>query len=1080
MGRALVAERPSMTVSPLAPEGANDGAALAPLHCHTPAPGVNTRRIAAGSLTSEALPASDTSPLDAARLYIAAGLAVVSCCALAPGDPPQCTAERAGYSAHKGHGTPDKRGKVRAGKQPLHTWEGRTSTSPDDARRWWAHEAPHGPSFALLIQGGLLAIDVDGPAGEVSLAAAVDVLGPLPPTLENVTGRTDGGRHLLFAVPVDASARDVAALTKSVAGMRLDGARFVTVKGDESSGLDLRAGDLDAPRSYIMVAPSVHASGARYQWKPGRVLAELPRRWWDALPRSNNPKPPTGAALPLDARPGVVPALAGERRAAKLPREESANDATERPSRVAPKPTPTGQRPSPDDRKRRWEGYFPAVKEGVLRDVRALQAGNRDVPFRDLSLRLACAALDAREAGVHVDLDALGRDLDAAMISNGFREDALQGKWERTLTKARKEAREAEPRTDRPREAEPRASTSQTSSPAEKPAGQRGEALDAGDDGSAVRPVVTMGTDQDRIVTECIAALASAPELYQRHPFGLQRIIAAPPGGVEDEGSPVPRDVPAVFLSTMILARCITFEGLDKKGEPRVISPPGWIAPAVLSVQSYPREIIRPLRGIIEAPALRPDGTVLAAPGYDPATELLLHWQGPAVEVPEHPTRDDARAAFEELAAVFEDATFAGERRTGLAACVAAVLTPLARAAIRGPVPAFMWEANGAGAGKTTLAQICGAVVMGRPPAVRTLTANDEENSKHIAGIAKAATPVVLFDNAKVGVEGGSLEATITAHDRIAPRTLGTNDTPELPWRTTIYVTANDASYSPDTHQRFVHVSLLAPTAARTYRHASPVLHAIEHRPALLRAALTILRAHVVAERPRASVGHERFVEWSRVVADAVAWSSGADPAHARPPESASRETEAARAVVIAWWLAIGGEEVSLAALRRRIEAVDPARPGASATPKKAEALVDLRAALAEMCGVADLARASSVALGKRLGRVIGRRYPLGGEGVAVALTARDDRNGVKLWRLDGRPIGEGRSPAEQGGGVRGMRGVAGDSPACSQNDSDEWRDTEEGAARAVGAIVGRVEGADPPHSPASPAPDNGRVTFDA
>ena len=121
------------------------------------------------------------------------------------------------------------------GKHPLHQWGETTSTSPDDARRWWAHEAPHGPNVALLMVGGLLAIDVDGPAGEASLAAAVDVLGPLPPTLENVTGRTDGGRHLLFSVPADASARDVAALTKSVAGMRLDGVvgKLMVVAADD-------------------------------------------------------------------------------------------------------------------------------------------------------------------------------------------------------------------------------------------------------------------------------------------------------------------------------------------------------------------------------------------------------------------------------------------------------------------------------------------------------------------------------------------------------------------------------------------------------------------------------------------------------------------------------------------------------------------------------------------------------------------------------------------------------------------------------------------------------------------------------
>ena len=246
------------------------------------------------------LPTPGTAPLDAARVYIGLGWAVVPCCRLAPGDPPQCSAERAGYDTHRDHGLPDAAtGKVRAGKVATRTWQGRAVTTLDDAAVWWGYGArSHGPNVALLMgPGRLVALDVDGPDGDARLVEAEAALGQLPATLVNVTGRLDGGRHLLFTLPADAAPADVKQLMKSCTALRIDGQQLV--QDANSPGLDLRAGDLDAGGSYIMVAPSVHPSGGRYEWRGGPI-AELPRLWFDALPRRSRQRELTAQAnLPL-------------------------------------------------------------------------------------------------------------------------------------------------------------------------------------------------------------------------------------------------------------------------------------------------------------------------------------------------------------------------------------------------------------------------------------------------------------------------------------------------------------------------------------------------------------------------------------------------------------------------------------------------------------------------------------------------------------------------------------------------------------------------------------------------------------
>ncbi|GAB2937808.1 hypothetical protein GCM10027280_27520 [Micromonospora polyrhachis] len=112
-----------------------------------------------------------------------------------------------------------------------------------------------------------------------------------------------------------------------------------------------------------------------------------------------------------------------------------------------------------------------------------------------------------------------------------------------------------------------------------------------------------------------------------------------------DEDSPLP--VSASHLTPAGLAgllaehayvyRLKTRKGND--GQPEVyedeVTPPRDILASVLAGKTWPKTA--PLRGIIGAPVLRRDGTLLQRPGYDPATGLYLASKVALPPVPDSP-----------------------------------------------------------------------------------------------------------------------------------------------------------------------------------------------------------------------------------------------------------------------------------------------------------------------------------------------------------------------------------------------------------------------------------------------------------
>ena len=141
-----------------------------------------------------------------------------------------------------------------AGKHPrtgrgLHD----ASTDPDQIRAWWTRWPDANVGVATGASSRLLVFDVDLPDGPTSLAELEAEHRGLPSTCEQRTG--SGGRQLLFAHP------------GGTVGNR---ARLLP-------GIDVR-GD----GGYIVVPPSIHAIGSRYQWR-GRIPPAEPPGWLLAL-----------------------------------------------------------------------------------------------------------------------------------------------------------------------------------------------------------------------------------------------------------------------------------------------------------------------------------------------------------------------------------------------------------------------------------------------------------------------------------------------------------------------------------------------------------------------------------------------------------------------------------------------------------------------------------------------------------------------------------------------------------------------------------------------------------------------------
>src|SRR5262249_42701429 len=153
------------------------------------------------------------------------------------------------------------------------------------------------------------------------------------------------------------------------------------------------------------------------------------------------------------------------------------------------------------------------------------------------------------------------------------------------------------------------------------------------------------------------------------------------------------------------------------------------------------------VNGIITTPTLRPDGSLLADPGYDTETELYLApgFQIPAI--PEHPTKDQALAALKLLIDPLSEFGFkrsgGGEHELRLNRSVAlsGLLTPLVRGSLP-TAPLHLIRAHMAGTGKSYLVDTAAMIATSRRCPVTTAPKSVEETEKRLGSIVLSGIPV--------------------------------------------------------------------------------------------------------------------------------------------------------------------------------------------------------------------------------------------------------------------------------------------------------------------------------------------------
>jgi hypothetical protein len=429
------------------------------------------------------------------------------------------------------------------------------------------------------------------------------------------------------------------------------------------------------------------------------------------------------------------------------------------------------------------------------------------------------------------------------------------------------------------------------------------------------RPEIILSAEEHLVNAAALKALESDPTLFQRGGELVHIVRNAKPGAeptteygiIRPAGAPRIVAVPLPLLRERICAHARFVrrkarsrgKGLGKTWSKTPASPPKHIEQAIAARGEWP---FRPLHGVVTAPVLRADGTILDTPGYDAASGLFYDPCGVLFALPETVTLEAAQAARDLLLDIVCDFPFRTPAHR--AAWVAYLLTPLARHAFEGPAPPFVVDSNIRGSGKGLLVALVALIATGRGPAVMAECADDNEMRKRITAIALGGDALVNIDNVVNGLGGAAMDCATTStiwKDRI----LGRSEMVELPLLVTWSITGNNVQLRGDAPRRACPIRLESPLEnpedRDDFKHPDLRKYVIQNRTQLLAAALTILRGYCAAGRPDMKLlPWGSFEGWSALVRSAVVWCGLPDPgeAHREVRNSADDDADTLRAIL--------------------------------------------------------------------------------------------------------------------------------------------------------------------------------------
>ncbi|WP_224240202.1 bifunctional DNA primase/polymerase [Hyalangium gracile] len=286
---------------------------------------------------------------------------------------------------------------------------------------------------------------------------------------------------------------------------------------------------------------------------------------------------------------------------------------------------------------------------------------------------------------------------------------------------------------------------------------------------------------------------------------------------------------------------------------------------------------VHAIAGLITTPTMRPDGTILDRPGFDPATRLVLMAPPSMPPIPDAPTRSDAAQALGLYSDLLIEFPFADDasRSVGLSG----LITPVVRGAFS-VAPAHAATASTPGTGKSFLWDTSAAICIGQPMPVMAAGQTEEESEKRLGAAVITGQPVIALDNVNGGI-GGDAFCQIIERPVVDVRILGRSELARVESRSTVFLTGNNLQILGDATRRVLLARLEANMERPELRQfkSNPVEKVLADRGRYVAAALTIVRAYVAAGKLGLAPRLGSFEGWSDTVRGALIWLGCADPA---------------------------------------------------------------------------------------------------------------------------------------------------------------------------------------------------------
>lgn len=275
-------------------------------------------------------------------------------------------------------------------------------------------------------------------------------------------------------------------------------------------------------------------------------------------------------------------------------------------------------------------------------------------------------------------------------------------------------------------------------------------------------------------------------------------------------------------------------------------------------------DALLPIEHVNDVPLLtlrKSDEIEMLPQGYDPESQTYTLNPSPIpAALPKAP-----KAIIDELLGEF---CFADSGRSK-AVVVSAMMTLFARSllpltALR---PAFIFLANAPGAGKTLAADCAVVPVFGR--AYRhNLPQKEEELEKVLLTAVMEAQPVLFFDNFKKHLSSACLEGFLTSL-HWQGRILSVSKTFSGRNGSTVFLTGNGATVSPDMRRRSLFVELFSETPrAEERQFKQPLDEAVlvARRGEILGALWAMVQAWNASGRPGSSNMHNGLGPWCNII----------------------------------------------------------------------------------------------------------------------------------------------------------------------------------------------------------------------